>query len=130
MATIAEWLQGVIDTMQEKANAKYQDDLSIYRQACEDWITANVANRDTGLPLTQFTRTAPARVVFGVDDKGNITQTSVADPGVKAPVLPAKAAVAPAVTFTTGAPAQSRQIDEIHMMVSTIYSAMGFKGGK
>ena len=64
MAFIPEWLQGVIDTMQKRANEKYEDDLNVYRQASQDWITANVINRDNGLPIARFTRPAPARV-FG-----------------------------------------------------------------
>jgi hypothetical protein len=130
MATTADWLQGVIQTMQDKADTKYLDDVNIYNQACNDWIAANVANRDNGLPLTQFTKPAPARVVFGVDGDGNITQTSVTDSSVKLPVLPAETRKTASTGFTTGAAAQSSKIDDIYSMLSIIYSAMGFKESK
>jgi hypothetical protein len=130
MATTADWLQGVIHTMQDKADAKYRDDLNVYNQACNDWIAANVANRDNGLPLTQFTKPAPARVIFGVDGNGNVTQTSVTDSSEKLPVLPADTLKTAPTAFTTCAAAQSSKIDDIHSMVSIIYSAMGFQGAK
>jgi hypothetical protein len=130
MATVADWLQGVINTMQEKADAKYQDDLNSYSQAADDWVAANVANRDNGLPLTQFTKAVPARVLFAVDNSGHITQTSATDASVKAPVLPPETPKTASIGFTTGAVVQSNKIDDIYAMLSTIYSAMGFKGAK
>ena len=104
MAFIPEWLQGVIDTMQKRANEKYEDDLNLYRQASQDWITTNVINRDNGLPITPFTRPVPARVVFGTDENGTLSQTSSPDPSIKAPELPPAAPKQPSTPFRTTAP--------------------------
>jgi hypothetical protein len=127
VSTIPEWLQSVIVTMQKKADETYQDEVRSYNSAATDWIETNTINRANGLPLTQFIKVAPKRTVFGVDQFGDVAQTSVTDPEIKPPVLPAAAAVTPSVGFTTQAPVQSSKIDEMHVMLSTIYAAMGFK---
>lgn len=88
MGLVPEWLQGVIHTMQERADAKYAEELKNYNSAAQDWITANVINRDNGLAVTQFTRPVPARVVFSTDENGNLTQISETDPKIVPPVLP------------------------------------------
>lgn len=120
MALIAEWLQGVVDTMQEKADAKYEDELKGYRQAAADWIAAAVISRDNNSTVAPFAKAVPARVVFGVDENGNLTQTSVTDLSVLPPVLPPATVKQPATAFTTGVPAQSYAIQETLTLVRQI----------
>jgi hypothetical protein len=120
MAFVAEWLQGVVRTMQEKADAKYEDELKNWKQAAADWVAAGVITRDNGGTVGPFVKIAPARVVFGVDDNGNLTQTSVTDSSIEKPVLPPASAKQPSTAFVTGAPAQSDAILETLTLVRQI----------
>lgn len=62
--------------------------VQLYQQASADWITANLRNRDLGLPL-QPVPTAPKKIT--VDEQGNWTEgpfDSLQPPVLPAPVTP------------------------------------------
>ncbi len=63
--------------MQERADAKFADDVKKFEAAKQDWIAANIINRDNGLPLTQFTAATPVHVFFAADENGDLKQTQV-----------------------------------------------------
>ncbi len=120
MALVPDWLKGVITTMQERSDAKYEDELKVWKQAAADWTTAGVVARDSGNMETPFTKPIPGRVVFGVDDAGNLTQATVTDESIQIPELPPAKPKVQASAFTTGAPAQSEAIIETLQLVRQI----------
>jgi hypothetical protein len=120
MALVAEWLQNTVLAMQKQADLKYEDELKVWKQAAEDWVAAGVITRDNGGTVAPFLKAVPARVVFGVDENGNLMQTSVTDTTIENPVLPAPTAKQQAVPFTTGGPAQSDAIQETLKLVRQI----------
>jgi hypothetical protein len=122
MAT-PEWLQGVIDVMQQKEDAAYMDRLKVYNMAAADWITANLANRSAGRPLTPFTATPPSKAVFSADGF-NLKQEDKILP-YTVPSLPQETATTVAWSGTTGAPAQSDLLAQIYALVSQIAQRLG-----
>ncbi len=120
MALVPDWLKGVINTMQERSDAKYADELKVWKQAAADWTAAAIITRDNGNMVTAFTKPIPVRVVFGVDDAGNLTQTTVTDESIQLPELPPAQPKLQASAFTTGAPAQSDAIFETLQLVRQI----------
>ena len=120
MALVPDWLKGVIITMQERSDAKYEDELKVWKQAAADWTAAGVITRDSGNMVAAFTKPIPGRVVFGVDDAGNLTQATVTDESIQMPELPPAKPKVQASAFTTGAPAQSEAIIETLRLVRQI----------
>jgi hypothetical protein len=104
------WFVTVIENEQATQDARYQDNVTLYKQGLANWILANVQNRDLGLPLSA-PPTPPQRVVIYATGAGTQSQYSApVDPSLPNAVLPPAGAGAPSVPFATGAPSQDAAV--------------------
>jgi hypothetical protein len=131
MGYVPEWLQGVINTMQGKADAKYRDEVASYEAAAQDWIKAMQINQADHLAIVPFTKPAPQRVVFAADENNNLTQT-LAPVEVQAPVLPPYVEPPAGIPFeqwvNPGRAAQQNQDDLLSAIFAKV-SAIAVKVG-
>ncbi len=107
---IPEWQQEILAGMQRLEDAKYRDAVDAYNSAAKSWIDENVRSREIGVSLTSFSKPIPSRTVYGVDDNGDYTSTSVTDPNIHPPVLPPPVATLPPVTLKTDAPVRDAAV--------------------
>jgi hypothetical protein len=77
-----------------------------YQQASADWITANMRNRDMGLPIGELP-TIPKKIA--VSDQGDWTEAAFDD--LQAPVLPTPVVV-PSGSLRAAVPAVDR-LDQV-----------------
>lgn len=132
--TPAPWLVNMLNTMQADSDAHYykSGDRANFQQAKANWISANIINRDVGLPITEFTTSVPQRVVFYATGFSSWAQKLVDDPDATKPVLPPptpKVQGPPISTSSANAEASlNSALGQIMTMLHQIQVAMGIKG--
>jgi len=124
---IPSWAPSVIQQEQVIQDAKYADLVRAYDAASTDWINDNIVNRADGLPISPLPP-MPQKLRFFWNDTTNlIDQAVIPDPTVTAPVLPPPVPSQPPTQFTTGAPQQSTEIDQIFALIKKIADQLGVK---
>lgn len=108
--TVPDWLEDVINGMQENEDRSYTNRLRLWNQNNASWLQ----NAQIAVTIGQEVPKPPAiptKEIFGVKD-GLIVQYTYQDPAPHPPTF-APVAVTPAGTFSSAAPAKDAQNDAI-----------------
>jgi len=114
MANPPQWLQNVCRGIQIQLDQRYANDKAIYIGAVNNWIVANVQNRDTNKPITPFTTAKPVHMIAyvaqgdsPVNALGHVEQYAddTPDPTLPEAVLPAPMKSAPSLRLQGFLPA-------------------------